>query len=342
MFDYIPVVTDRMVLAIMKKSMRRTPLDLFFRPFTKHVWVTMGTISVAIIVLLTTLFYLRKYFPDQNITWTKTNRKLLFIASLCFLLLEIHFESTLTMFLTTYIEIPLNSVKDVIREYPDWRLLMRSGLEVYYIDYVDDGDEDYIRFWNRVKSNPEENTFKGIQDLLKHFQDEPVVIHELLGAIDAHTKYIDGSTMEHLTIFNKGRVEWYGMIVTENSPLGPMLQHGSKDMQERGLFSYLQQKWLKGCETCRPLDDHTSATTVLDLKQVSFLFIFLGGAMFVSLITFLVEKQKNDEKDELISSESENTESVDEKFQGNCESTEIYQKRNKNLKKNIFNYVWNT
>ena len=166
-----------------------------------------------------------------------------------------HFEGTLTMFLTTDIKIPFNSIKDVMHGYPNWRLLMRSGLEVYYIDYVDIGDQDYIKFWERVKSSPEENTFTGIKDLLEHRQNEPVVIHELLGSIDAHTKYKDGSTMDHLTIFHKGRVEWYGMIVTENSPLGPMLQHGSKDMQERGLFNYLQQKWLKGPQNCRPTNE---------------------------------------------------------------------------------------
>ena len=101
-------------------------------------------------------------------------------------------------------------------------------------------------------------------------QNDPVVIHDLQGAIDAYSKYEDGSTMEHLTIFNKGRTEWYGIIVTENSPLGPMLEHGSKDMHERGVFSYLQRKWLKACSTCRPIVDHTSANMVLDFVMNSF------------------------------------------------------------------------
>ena len=64
MFDYIPVVTDRMVLAIMKNSIRRSPLDLYFRPFAKSVWVMIGTILVTIIIFMLTIFYLRKHFPE--------------------------------------------------------------------------------------------------------------------------------------------------------------------------------------------------------------------------------------------------------------------------------------
>ena len=38
MFDYVPIVTDRMVVGIMKKAMERGSLDLYLRPFTKSAW----------------------------------------------------------------------------------------------------------------------------------------------------------------------------------------------------------------------------------------------------------------------------------------------------------------
>ena len=344
MFDYIPVVTDRMVLAIMKNSIRRTALDLCFRPFTKNVWITIGSITVFIIIFLLTLVYLRKIFPNQNATWNETYRALLFVAWSCFLLIEIHFEGTLTMFLTTEIDIPFHSVKDVMRDYPDWRLLMRSGFEVYYIDYVDAGDEDYIIYWDRVKREPEENSFIGIDDVINNRQDERVVIHDLQGAIDAHTKYEDGNTMEHLTIFNKGRSEWYGMIVTENSPLGPMLQHGSKDMHERGVFNYLQRKWLKRCDTCRPLEDHSSAKTVLNLNQVSFLFFILGNAMVISLIILLFENCQHSKSNELNTTSTSilsEDEEQDSKYKAVDENAMKKNNRGQNIKEHIFHYVWN-
>ena len=107
----------------MKNSIRRSAFDLYFRPLAKNVWITMGTISVTIIVFLLTLFYLRKYFPGLNTTWNKTNRIIVFIAWACFLLIEVHFEGTLIMFLTTEIEIPFHSIRQVMGEYPEWRLL---------------------------------------------------------------------------------------------------------------------------------------------------------------------------------------------------------------------------
>ena len=343
MFDYIPVVTDRMVLAIMKNSIRRSPLDLYFRPLAKNVWITMGAISVVIAFFLLSLFYLRKHVPDLNTTWNKTKRIIVFIAWACFLLIEVHFEGTLIMFLTTEIEIPFHSIKEVMQDYPKWRLLMRTGFEVHYYHHVEAGDKDYIKFWDRVQSEPKENTYVGIDDVLNHYQNDPVVIHDLEGAIDAHSKYEDGSTMEHLTIFNKGRTEWYGIIVTENSPLGPMLAHGSKDMRERGVFNYLQKKWLKSCRNCRPIMDHTSANMVLDLKQVSFLFLILGNAMIISLIILLLESRKSYQKNELIVVPSVlNNGVVDrEKCKKGDQETQANQEYDQNIKKNIFDYVWN-
>ena len=55
MFDFIPVVNDRMVLALMKKAMDRGALDLYFRPFTIEVWImiciTLGIIAIILISL---------------------------------------------------------------------------------------------------------------------------------------------------------------------------------------------------------------------------------------------------------------------------------------------------
>ena len=150
--------------------------------------------------------------------------------------------------------------------------------------------------------------------------------------------------MEHLTIFNKGRTEWYGMIVTENSPLGPMLQHGSKDMHERGVFNYLQRKWLKRCDTCRPLEDHSSAKTVLNLNQVSFLFFILGNAMVISLIILLFENCQHSKSNELITTSTSilsEDEEQDSKYKAVDENAMKKNNRGQNIKEHIFHYVWN-
>ena len=95
--------------------------------------------------------------------------------------------------------------------------------------------------------------------------------------------------MEHLEIFDKGHVEWYNLIVTENSPLGPMLKHGAKKMHEQGVFDPIKVKWVGGGHRCRPVTDVTSSNMTLGLTHVSFVFIILIFSMILSLIVFLAE-----------------------------------------------------
>ena len=48
MFDYVNVVTDKMVLAIMKKAIKRDALDVLIRPFQKSSRI----VAMIIFVLL--------------------------------------------------------------------------------------------------------------------------------------------------------------------------------------------------------------------------------------------------------------------------------------------------
>ena len=55
MFDYVPVVTDRMVLAIMKQAVQMNAWDMYFRPFTTDAWIVLGTVTVLIPMVLHTI-----------------------------------------------------------------------------------------------------------------------------------------------------------------------------------------------------------------------------------------------------------------------------------------------
>ena len=231
MFDYVPIVTDKMVLGIMKNAMDRGALDLYSRPFTKNAWTVVYATIVIIAITLVTLSQLGRYLTSRDKLLSRTKRIVIFLASSCYLLLEVYYEGALTMFFTTELDVPFSSIKEVMKAYPDWRLLMRSGFEAYYINHVEAGDEDYVKFWKRVKTQPEKNTFSGIEDAISKHSRSPVVIHDLQGAIDTYSNSGKGDAMNHIAIFDRGRTEWYGLIVTENSPLGPVLQYGAKIMR---------------------------------------------------------------------------------------------------------------
>ena len=136
---------------------------------------------------------------------------------------------------------------------------------------------------------PEETSFSQIQDVVNMHGHDPVVIHDLQGAIDTYLKYGKGDTTDDLEIFYKGRTEWYGLIVTENSPLGPMLEYGAKKMHERGVFHYLKAEWLGGQKICRPVSDMSSSSLVLSLGHVSLVFVVLGFSIILSFVMFLAE-----------------------------------------------------
>jgi len=268
MFDFIPVVNDRMVLALMKKAM-----------------------------------------------------------------------GALTMFFTTKMGIPFNSIREVMRAYPDWRLLMRSGYEAYYTQYVESGDVDYIKFWDRVQEKPDENTFSSVGEAINKYNTEPVIIHDVEGAISTY----DGDATEYLDVFEKGRTEWYGLIVTENSPLGPMLAHGAKKLHETGVFDYLKTRWLGRPDHCRPLLDVESSNMVLGLEHVSVVFSVFAGLLIISLMVFLAELYKKNQETNLMKGRNVNNKarkisvtSIDEENEFKAEKED-----KTSTMSNIFNLIWN-
>ena len=206
MFDFVPVVNDRMVLAIMKNAINRGAMDLYFRPFTMDLWVmicvTIGLVSGTLIVLS----HFGTMIGIKEETLNKTTRIIVFVGWSCYVLIEIYFEGALTMFFTTKMGIPFNSIKEVMRAHPDWRLLMRSGYEAYYTQYVESGDVDYIRFWDRVQKHPNDNTFSSVGEAIDKYSKEPVVIHEVEGAILTYK----GDATKYLDVFDKGPTEWFG------------------------------------------------------------------------------------------------------------------------------------
>ena len=140
------------------------------------------------------------------------------------------------MFFTTESEIPFKSLKDVIRAYPDWKLMMKSGTDIYFRPYVSN-DTDYKNFWNRVEKNPTESVYKSIAGVIHQHEKDSVVIHVSEADVDVYSK---NERNDKLEVFHKGSSEYFNLIVPNNSPLGPILQHGTKVMFERGVFDYLK------------------------------------------------------------------------------------------------------
>ena len=140
--------------------------------------------SFAVLIILSTLC---KTLGEECIILRKVHRGVLFTTWVFYILLHAYYTGALTMFFSTEVEVPFFSIKDAMSAYPNWRLMMRWGNEAYYIDYVDIGDSEYIKFWDRVKRKPAETVFRSIEEVMQKHKDDPVIIHDLLGSIDIYS-----------------------------------------------------------------------------------------------------------------------------------------------------------
>ena len=209
------------------------------------------------------------------------------------MIIEIYYEGALTMFFTTESAINFNSIRDVIRAYPDWKLMMQHGTEIYFLPYVESCDPDYIKFWERVQEIPEESVFQGIAGAVNEHENDSVVIYVSQSSIDVFIKYGQYDGENKLDVFYKSSAEYFNLIVTKNSPLGPILQHGSNVMFERGMFDYLTAKWLgRGQTRSAPRSATSSDNTVLTMKHVLLAFEVYGLVLLLCLYAFVRKREE--------------------------------------------------
>ena len=77
------------------------------------------------------------------------------------------------------------------------------------------------------------------------------------------------------------------MVKLTLQPLGPILEHGTNIMFERGVFDHLTAKWLGSDKGCRPLIEHSGM--VLGLNHMSLVFVIFGVLLALSLAMFVGE-----------------------------------------------------
>ena len=279
MFDFAHILDDRKVLVALG-DIKQQDVGIFIKPFNKNAWGFFSITMSILLVLLIVLSHLKKRHFSCNKTFKKASRIVVFFMWFCYTMVEIYYEGALTMFFSTQSRNPFENIKDVIRAYPDWKLLMQSGTDIYFLPYLDGdyGDEDYIKFWRRVKEVPEDSVYSGFEKTVKERMHYSVVLHVSQSAVNVFKKNSRGEEAESLEVFGEGSYDYFGLITTKNSPLGVILRHGSNIMSERGVFSYLKTKWLSNSEgSCSRSSN--SDKTVVTISHVSLAF-----TCYISLI----------------------------------------------------------
>ena len=141
-------------------------------------------------------------------------------------LMEIWYSGALTMFFSTEMSVPFENMRQVMQAYPDWKLQMAHEMRVFFVYKVEEGDPDYVKFWDRVENLPEETVFAEMDEGIRRMRENFGVILFEEGRLKKYMKK-QREAQTGLHVFDKGAKEFYNSIVTNNSPLGPVLKHGA-------------------------------------------------------------------------------------------------------------------
>ena len=192
------------------------------------------------------------------------------------------------MFFTAEATYPFESRKDVINAYPEWKLKIRSGNEHRFQQNAENGNEPaYKVFWKRSTENPEESKFNSIGQGINDIIEDQIVIHIQHNSLRKY--YTQFPTTNVPTIIDSegesNDAEY--MIVTENSPLGPILDKELKKILEAGIFDIARMTWI-GKDL--PKDERIKNPDALGQGQVMMVFIVLFIAVVASIIVLAVER----------------------------------------------------
>jgi hypothetical protein len=295
MYDFIPVVSERMVLASMSDPSTYLGGDdwILIRPFTKNTWIVILIMS-AIFLIVMKVFSFRLKFLAKKFNFYEKARNIVYLStSFFFVLILAYYEGALIMFFSSGTTVVFDNIKDVMNLYPHRKLMMRKGYDIYYLNYVNSGDKDYIEFWDRVKSNPEETVYADVRDVFQRFPEGGVVIHELEGAIKVYMDACGGERKDHFDVFVKGNVEYHNLIVTKNSPLAPILNYGSRLLLQRGSAADFKRSWNINYTDCISLHHRPPPSMSMQLCHFAYLFLSLAVVFFVSILVFAGEVMWN-------------------------------------------------
>ena len=254
---------------------------LFIRPLTTNVWIMIGIISLIVIsCVIISGVASKSVKTDTSIRMVKST------AWLTLFLVMVHYEGALTMFFTTEITVPFETRTQGMLAYPEWKTMIRRGNDRNFRELAEEGIPVYVEFWNRLEETPEEVYYSSIKDGVDLIRNEQVIIHISGKALRQYFKS-SPKGVRPKTFPSEGETLAENLVITNNSPLGPILTLGCVELRETGIMGTLDTKWM-GKEVS---NDGGGGATAFALApgQIMLIFSILCAAIGVVIIVLGVE-----------------------------------------------------
>ena len=127
LLDFVSTTTSFEALAL-TPAPPEIDFGLFIRPFKNEAWYGIGIIMlIGIIVVMVPYAFLSYYEHTDGYNFASTS------IWMFFLLVNAFYGGALTMFFTSELGIPFNTIQDVMKAYPDYKLMMMTGNEVNFV-----------------------------------------------------------------------------------------------------------------------------------------------------------------------------------------------------------------
>ena len=284
MFDFVNVGRGLEYVMALVPKLSKYDSSLYKRPFRNEVWYVIFLGNVVMVVFL----IISWTFSHLKFGRRKTNTSFRLVKSIywmTWLLVISYYGGALKMFFTTEITVPFETQRQCMEAYPDWNMMFRKGNEKLFLRRTS-FDTLYKEFWERAEDDPDLVTYSSTGEGIKLIFEDQVVIHTMDTALRQF--YNENPNMKIAKTFpsDEGSVGEY-LIITDNSPLGPIWSQGLRKLSESGIFDVVDMKW-RG-KSLSDYNDSNKSTASLSEGQVMLIYAFLSTAIGIAFAVLVGE-----------------------------------------------------
>ena len=158
------------------------------------------------------------------------------------ILMNAYYGGAMKMFFSTEITLPFETIKEVMKEYPTWNLMVNIDTEAIYRAKAMAGDPDYIDLVKRMDNNPKKILFSSAGEGLLKLKEGRNVIHITEGLLNG---FFHSNPFHHqpLKVFGTEKSRIDALIFPLNSPVREVMKIASTRMFETSAVDYLVRKW---------------------------------------------------------------------------------------------------